>query len=61
MAIIGLTDSTGREEMLHNRADIERLEGMYEKAMVTSKREFVRSEFYDPHLTPVTPALQCSE
>ncbi|KAL5783153.1 hypothetical protein ACOSP7_008182 [Xanthoceras sorbifolium] len=53
----------GSEEMLGNRADKERSEGMFDNKleMVTSKKGFLRAEFYDPHLTPLTPSLQFSD
>ncbi|KAK2661039.1 hypothetical protein Ddye_007572 [Dipteronia dyeriana] len=56
-------DYVRSEEMLGNRACKERSEVMFDNKLelVTSKKDFLRAEFYDPHLTPLTPSLQCSD
>ncbi|KAK3212386.1 hypothetical protein Dsin_017092 [Dipteronia sinensis] len=55
-------DYVRSEEMLGNRACKERSEVMFDNKLelVTSKN-FLHAEFYDPHLTPLTPSLQCSD
>ncbi|KAK0572110.1 hypothetical protein LWI29_026333 [Acer saccharum] len=56
-------DYVRSEEMLGNRACKERSEVMFDNKLelVMSKKDFLRAEFYDPHLTPLTPSLQCSD
>ncbi|KAI9191632.1 hypothetical protein LWI28_011156 [Acer negundo] len=56
-------DYVRSEEMLGNRACKERSEVMFDNKLelVTSKKDFLHTEFYDPHLTPLTPSLQCSD